>query len=105
MAGNADLIEHYRQTHSQQVYGNTSVKYLRFLRPEITLLAPRSVIDYGCGQSSLLEALALGPGVELLRYDPAIPRFAARPEGIADLLVCIDAVSYTHLTLPTNREV
>ena len=47
MPGRADLIEFYRDKHAGEAYGDTSVKYLRFLRPEIALLNPSSVIDYG----------------------------------------------------------
>jgi hypothetical protein len=94
MAGNPALIEHYRRTHAREAYGNTSVKYLRFLRPEIRIRAPRSILDYGCGQSLFLEQLGLGPEVALLRYDPAIPAFAVRPPSAADLLVNIDVLEH-----------
>jgi hypothetical protein len=75
-ATGSDLIEQYRQIHASGCYGATSVKNPRFLRPEIRLLRPRSILDYDCGQSSLLDALDLGYPVDLLRYDPAIPAFA-----------------------------
>ena len=69
LTGNPELIEQYRQMHATRVYGDTSVKSLRFLRADVKLLKPRSVLDYGCGQSRLLEQLNLGYPVELIRYD------------------------------------
>jgi hypothetical protein len=58
------------------------------------LLGPTSILDYGCGQSRLLEALALGHSVELMRYDPAIPAYAKKPEKPADLLINIDVLEH-----------
>jgi hypothetical protein len=89
-----DLIDFYRGKHATEAYGDTSVKYLRFLRPEIALLGPASVIDYGCGQSRLLDILARDLGFRGIRYDPAIPAFAERPREPADLLICIDVLEH-----------
>ena len=36
MVGNNKLIENYAQIHASQVYGNTSLKNLRLIRPEIS---------------------------------------------------------------------
>ena len=94
MTGNPELIAQYRQIHATRVYGDTSLKNLRFLRAEIRLLRPVSVLDYGCGQSRLLEALRLGYPVELLRYDPAIPKWSVRPEARVDLLISIDVLEH-----------
>lgn len=94
MSHDGKLIEEYRRIHAERAYGNTSVKNLRFLRPEIRLLRPSSVLDYGCGQSQLLEALELGPEVALHRYDPAIPAFAAKPGKPVDLLLNVDVLEH-----------
>lgn len=94
MAGNPDLIAQYRQIHATRVYGQTSVKNLRFLRAEIVLLRPASILDYGCGQSRLLDMLNLGYPAQLLRYDPAIPELATRPDTVVDLLVSIDVLEH-----------
>lgn len=94
MTGNPELIEQYRQLHATRVYGNTSVKNLRFLRADAKLLRPRSVLDYGCGQSRLLEQLNLGYPAELVHYDPAIPKWAEKPDTVADLLICVDVLEH-----------
>ena len=94
MTGNPDLIEQYRRIHSKGVYGNTSVKNLRFLRPEIRLLRPRSILDYGCGQSRLIDELYLPYSAELIRYDPAIPAYSRKPATRADLLINIDVLEH-----------
>ena len=94
MAGNDELIAQYREIHASQAYGDTSIKNLRFLRPEIKLLKPQSIIDYGCGQSPLLEMLDLDYPVELHRYDPAIPAHSSKPEGKFDLLINVDVLEH-----------
>lgn len=94
MAGNADLVDYYAKTHGSRVYGTSSVKYLRYLRPEIMLLHPASILDYGCGQSIFLDCLDLGYAAELHRYDPAIPAYARLPDKKVDLLVNIDVLEH-----------
>jgi hypothetical protein len=93
-ANAADLIDQYRQLHATSGYGSTSVKNLRFLRPEILLLKPRSILDYGCGKSPLLDRLELGYPVELHRYDPAIPAIATPPTKPVDLLINVDVLEH-----------
>ena len=88
------LIEHYGAIHASRMYGNTSVKNLRFIRPHIRLLRPQSVLDYGCGRSALLEALNLGAGVKTFRYDPAIPEYASPPANAVDLLLNVDVLEH-----------
>lgn len=94
MVGDPKLIAQYAQMHSSRVYGATSVKNLRFLRPEIKLLRPRSILDYGCGQSRLLDDLELGYPVALHRYDPAIPAYGEKPDAAVDLLLNIDVLEH-----------
>lgn len=94
MAGNTRLIEEYAQIHAREAYGNTSLKNLRLLRPEILLLRPNSIVDYGCGQSRLLDRLDLGYPVDLYRYDPAIPAYASKPDVKADLLLNVDVLEH-----------
>ena len=57
-------------------------------------MKPQSILDYGCGQSRLLAALRLDYPVELLRYDPAIPKWSANPTARADLLLNIDVLEH-----------
>jgi 2-polyprenyl-3-methyl-5-hydroxy-6-metoxy-1,4-benzoquinol methylase len=94
VTGNPELIDQYRQIHASRVYGDTSVKNLRFVRADIKLLRPRSVLDYGCGQSRLLDQLGLGYPVKLIRYDPAIPQYATKPAQPADLLINVDVLEH-----------
>jgi hypothetical protein len=89
-----DLVAQYAEIHGSRRYGDTSIKNLRFLRPQVRLLNPRSILDYGCGQSRLLEALAPAARTRLLRYDPAIPQYSALPTEKVDLLVNVDVLEH-----------
>lgn len=89
-----NLLDHYRKTHARRVYGTSSVKQIRFLRPWIKLRRPGSILDFGAGQSKFLDALNLPDSIELLRFDPAIPEYATRPDHKVDLLVSIDVLEH-----------
>lgn len=89
-----DLIQQYADIHATKVYGNTSVKNARFIRPAIKLLRPSSVIDFGCGQSLLIDQLGLDYPVETRRYDPAIPAYREKPTGVYDLLINVDVLEH-----------
>lgn len=90
----SEQIEQYRLLHQGALYGNTSVKNLRFLRPLVRQLAPRSILDYGCGRSTLVEILAGDLGARFVRYDPAIPDYSAPPSGAFDLLINVDVLEH-----------
>jgi hypothetical protein len=98
MTGNPELIDQYRRIHASAAYGTTSVKNLRFIRPEIQLLKPASIVDYGCGQSQLVDLLELRYPANLVRYDPAIPAFAHKPAGVFDLLINVDVLEHIEET-------
>lgn len=94
VAGDPNLINQYAQIHASEGYGNTSIKNLRLLRPEILIRRPRSILDYGCGQSRLANSLRLGYPADIHRYDPAIPEIAKKPEQVVDLLINIDVLEH-----------
>lgn len=89
-----DLIQQYRLIHSREAYGNTSVKNLPYILPLIDELRPASIIDFGCGQSSLADELAKATGARTVRYDPAIPEHSVKPQGKFDLLVNVDVLEH-----------
>lgn len=89
-----DLIQQYRVIHGREAYGNTSVKNLPYLLPLLDDLKPASIIDFGCGQSTLADELQRATGARIARYDPAIPKYSVRPEGKFDLLVNVDVLEH-----------
>ena len=87
-------IDQYQQMHAAEEYGNSSARYAPFLIPHIRQLKPKSVIDYGCGQSALPDLIKAAGVPYVHRYEPAIAAFAARPDRTFDLLLCTDVLEH-----------
>ncbi len=88
------LIDQYKVIHAQQAYGNTSGKNIPYVRPWIRQLRPRTVLDYGCGQSDLEKDFAPVGVTTFVKYDPAIPHLANKPEGTFDCVLCTDVLEH-----------
>lgn len=93
-----DLIRQYQQLHAQSLYGDGAARAARLLgsiQLEVERLGPiRTVLDYGCGRSPLVNWLAKLNDATPLRYDPAIPEHATLPEGPIDLIVSTDVLEH-----------
>jgi hypothetical protein len=89
------LISEYERKHQISRYGATGHKSLPDILSHVIALSPRSIVDYGCGQSDLIFALAGRIPLErFARFDPAIPEFADKPKGRFDLLVSVDVLEH-----------
>lgn len=89
-----NLIDQYKEIHATRTYGDTSIKNLRYIRPQVKVLAPASILDFGCGRSKLVDVLGQSVGATVKRYDPAIPEYSAPPEGVSDLLINVDVLEH-----------
>lgn len=87
-------IDQYKQIHAAHKYGDTSIKNLRYLRPQVQILKPKTIIDFGCGQSKLIDVLSDSVGAQGTRYDPAIPKYSKQPKGKHDLLINVDVLEH-----------
>lgn len=77
----------------------------RFL-PELKELVQRhdvsTMLDYGCGKGmAYSDPREFGPlgladqlGVHATLFDPGVPEFQKRPEGVHDLVCCVDVVEH-----------
>ena len=95
---NEPYIDQYRQLHAATRYGRSSEKLLPQLLPEVLELSPKTILDYGCGQSRLVDMLRYDSDVQTFRYDPAIVEIAKLPVRSADLVVNTDVMEH----IPTN---
>ena len=95
---NEPYIEQYRQLHAATRYGRSSEKLLPQLLPEVLELRPKTILDYGCGQSQLVEMLKYDDQVQTFRYDPAIAEISKLPVPNADLVVNTDVMEH----IPTS---
>ena len=84
-------LEQNRLLHEQRVdYGQMGHKHLESVRGVAQVFQVRSILDYGCGKQTLLEALRL-PYAR--GYDPCIPGLDAEPAP-ADMVVCTDVLEH-----------
>ena len=88
------LVDQYRQIHLNKKYGAASSAKAPYLIPHIRALGARSVIDYGCGQSTFPDMIRASGVETVFRYDPAIPAYAERPTLSFDLLVSVDVLEH-----------
>lgn len=89
------LVGDYEKFHAAGSYGETGWKSLPDILPHLIALKPRSLIDYGCGQSDLADIVSAKCGVELVgRFDPAIPMYAEKPEQTFDVLISVDVLEH-----------
>lgn len=89
------LVSEYAGVHKAKRYGDTGWRSLPFILPHILALQPRSLVDFGAGQSDLAFRLAKQAGIaSVCRYDPAIPELSSRPDFVSDVLVNVDVLEH-----------
>ena len=91
-----ELIEQYRQLHSEKAdYGRTSEYQLGYIQQSVMWLGPiKTVLDYGCGRSHVVDWVAKLNDATAYRYDPAIPEYATLPITKADLVLNTDVLEH-----------
>ena len=90
-----NLIAEYAHLHATARYGATGSWAVPYLLPHLVALGPRSLIDYGCGQSDLASRLARKAAIpDIVRYDPAIPELATPPRRKFDVLINVDVLEH-----------
>ncbi len=88
-----DLIDQYAHLHRTKRYGQTSHEFALEVQICILDLKPRTILEYGCGQSVLEQSLDLD-GAIWVRYDPAIPELSTIPIERADFIVNTDVLEH-----------
>ncbi len=88
-------LEEQRILHAApRGYGGRGSKWAPFVAELAGKHGIRSVLDYGCGQGSLLRELAGLTSAELREYDPAIAGKDEPPSEPAELVVCTDVLEH-----------
>lgn len=91
-----EYLEQYARLHRDVVgYGASSEQQLGYIQRVVCELpAIRTILDYGCGQSRLVDWLAKLNDATAYRYDPAIPDYATLPLRQADLVLNTDVLEH-----------
>lgn len=94
----ADLhhnTKQYEALHEKDAsYGTSSSYLLPYIIPLARDLSPQHILDYGCGKSTLVHDLARQLSAVGWRYDPAIPKVSAKPDGPFDLVLNTDVLEH-----------
>ncbi|MBQ0712745.1 MAG: hypothetical protein KBT53_07290 [Porticoccus sp.] len=87
-----ELIKNYQEIHASKDYGFTSSQYKSHIQACINEIKPKSILEFGCGQSTLVDGLVYE--AEYYRYDPAVPQFANIPIDKADFIINTDVLEH-----------
>ena len=89
-------IEQYKEKYKMELgYGMSSTTYTPDIHLLIKNLKPESILDYGCGNSGLVDRLKeVYPEIDFVRYDPALKKYNKLPIRIFDLVVCLDVLEH-----------
>ena len=91
------LIEEYRALHRQRAYpGTTIVPHAGLIEKLIRRTGARTILDYGCGAGTQYTKLKIHRNwrVRMTLYDPAAKRWAAKPAGQFDGVLCTDVLEH-----------
>jgi hypothetical protein len=93
------ITSHYlkeqRRMHFNGRYGAASKKFAHHVIDLVKERNPRSILDYGAGKRALKPCLdGLLEGVRFKEYDPAIEEIARIPDGVFDMVCCIDVLEH-----------
>jgi 2-polyprenyl-3-methyl-5-hydroxy-6-metoxy-1,4-benzoquinol methylase len=91
-----ELIEQYKLVHAAGTYGRGS----EFLLGQVQRILsdkkfqPKTILDYGCGRSRLVDWLAKLNDATAYRYEPAIPEFSVMPVTEVDFVTNTDVLEH-----------
>lgn len=92
-----DLIAFYAEGAAKRNFkGLTILQHVESIEKVVRRTRAQTVLDYGSGQGKawsrgLTDRLGLS---SVTCYDPAVPRFAQKPEGRFDGVICCDVLEH-----------
>lgn len=94
----ASLLEQYRQLHRDETAfpGRSLLPCAHVVNTLIRKHRSTTLLDYGCGKGLqyLVDRVQDWWGVTPTLFDPAVPKWAARPAGRFDGVICTDVLEH-----------
>jgi len=91
----SDYLDQYKIIHSEtDTFGTSSIEFLYLVELIIKELKPKSVLDYGCGRSRLVEELKINSDIKRYRYDPAVKEYSVLPVEKVDFVINTDVLEH-----------
>jgi hypothetical protein len=87
-------VEAYEKLHEQREEFGTGAGHLSYLVHLIGQLGCEKILDYGCGKGLLADELSRRLGIDVAKYDPAVPTFSEKPKGEYDLVINTDVLEH-----------
>lgn len=92
---NLEYIEQYKLLHlMKKNYGMTSIKFYNDIKFWIEKFNIKSILDYGCGKSILIDCIEKDLAIKVYKYDPAIKEYANLPKNKVDFIICTDVLQH-----------
>mgnify|MGYP002538745548 CR=1 FL=1 len=93
-----NYIKQYEILHKQKSnYGMTSIKFYDDIEKLVKKNNIKSILDYGCGKSKLIDRIMENYKVTTCKYDPAIKEYSNKPNSNYDLVICTDVLQHIPL--------
>lgn len=87
-------LDQYAEIHRTSRYLSNIRPKLRIIEPWIRLSRPATILDYGAGQSDLVDNVRCFTLKVRHRYDPAIPKIATVELNNYDVVICTDVFEH-----------
>ncbi len=90
-----EYIEQYKILHLiKKKYGKSSEKLLDIIEPILVENKITSLLDFGCGKSSLANKISELYGIDCYKYDPAIEKYSTLVNEKIDFVICTDVLQH-----------
>lgn len=89
-----DLRDNYKNIHSNKVFGACSHRLFDYVSLFISDRSSKSALDYGCGQSSLIDLLVHDKEIDGYRYEPSIEEFSVIPVDSVDFVINTEVLEH-----------